>query len=182
MFIENGDSIMSMMQLKMAVQLNKVDLVKSLLKEKQESKNLDLNLVEASKLGFIEIVKLFLNDKRVDPTFDHSCSIELSSKYGHLEVVKLLLNDNRVDLDNNSFVLAAEWGHFDIISLFLDLNLINPSEKNNQSIYLAAENGHTDIVKLLWSDERIKDSLCKDWNKLYHKLKADDVQKKLNKF
>jgi ankyrin repeat protein len=47
--------------------------------------------------GYVEVVKLLLNEPRVDPSADDNCAIRLASKNGHFEVVKLLLNDPRGD-------------------------------------------------------------------------------------
>ena len=59
----------------------------------------------ASNNGHLDIVKLLLNDSRVDPSDRNNYAIRIASQYGHTEIVKLLLNDSRVynklKLDNN---------------------------------------------------------------------------------
>ena len=60
----------------------------------------------ASKYGRPEIVKLFLNDPRLDPSNDDNRAIQYASYCGHAEVVRLLLNDLRVDPSvNNNFAI-----------------------------------------------------------------------------
>ena len=43
----------------------------------------------------MEVVKLLLSDKRVDPSAENNYAIRYTSK--HYEIVKLLLSDKRVD-------------------------------------------------------------------------------------
>jgi hypothetical protein len=65
----------------------------------------------ASENGHVEVVKLLLNDPRVDPSAYNNDAIRWASKYGHVEVVKLLLNDPRVDpsvANNYAIRLASE--------------------------------------------------------------------------
>jgi hypothetical protein len=47
--------------------------------------------------GHVEVVRLLLNDARVDPSDINNEAIRLASQNGHVEVVKLILNDPRVD-------------------------------------------------------------------------------------
>jgi len=44
------------------------------------------------------VVKLLLQDERVDPSDNNNWAIQMASKNGHIEVVKLLLQDKRVSL------------------------------------------------------------------------------------
>lgn len=74
-----------------------------LLKTTQLDPSFDENLPIrwASGDGYTEIVRILLNDPRVDPSAapmsspDRS-SIRVASEYGHIEIVRLLLNDPRV--------------------------------------------------------------------------------------
>ena len=66
----------------------------------------------AAENGHIEIVKLLLNDKRVNPAANMDQAIGSAAANGHIEIVKLtLLADKRVNpADNNNYALrlAAE--------------------------------------------------------------------------
>ena len=55
-------------------------------------------LYRACKYNHIDIVKLLLQDTRVDPSDRDNYAIRRTSEKGHVEVVKLLLQDPRVDL------------------------------------------------------------------------------------
>lgn len=51
----------------------------------------------ASDKGYLEIVKLLLEDSRVDPSALDNEAIRYASCGGHTEIVKKLLEDPRVD-------------------------------------------------------------------------------------
>ena len=79
------------------IKLNYVEIVEGLIKE-----GFDLDADDnwairvASVDGHSEVVKLLLQDPRVDPSDDDNYAILLASDNGHSEVVKLLLQDERV--------------------------------------------------------------------------------------
>ena len=64
---------------------------------------IDLNQIFyiASNYGHIEIVKLLLNDSRVDPSDKNNEAIRLASEEGHIDIVKLLASDKRVQKEAN---------------------------------------------------------------------------------
>lgn len=84
-------------------------------------------LIYASRHGYLEVVKLLLADKRVDPSSQMNRAIREASSNGHSEVVKLLLTDPRVD----------------------------PAFKNNEAVRRAFENGHSEVVQVLLADHRV---------------------------
>ena len=49
-----------------------------------------------SSNGYIEIVKILLQDNRVDPSDRNNYAIQCAMENGHIEIVKLLLKDKRV--------------------------------------------------------------------------------------
>src|SRR3972149_2705194 len=83
---------------------------------------------KACKHDHIEVVKLLLQDTRVDPSDQNNAAILLASGSGHIEVVKLLLQDTRVD----------------------------PSDQNNLAFRWASQKGYVKIVELLLQDPRVK--------------------------
>ena len=88
----------------------------------------------ASRYGHVEVVKLLLNDPRVDPSADNNDTIRWASLFGNVEVVKLLLNDPRVDpsADNNDAIcLASNNRPFEVFKLLLNDPRLNPSSGKN---------------------------------------------------
>ena len=45
----------------------------------------------ASCEGHIEVIRLLLQDKKVDPRAQNSMALSYASSYGHIEVVRLLM-------------------------------------------------------------------------------------------
>ena len=56
----------------------------------------------ASWWGQTEVVRLLLQDERVDASAKSNHAIRVASAHGHVEVVKLLLSDTRVDPSDDS--------------------------------------------------------------------------------
>ena len=110
----------------------------------------------AAKYGYTNIVKLLLNDSRVDPSEwnDHDYAFRSASENGHLEIIKILLEDHR----------------------------INPANVQNLAILESYSNGHVNIVEILWKDKRIKNTLQNDNKDLYDKLIKQDIKSKVGKF
>ena len=114
----------------------------------------------ASKNGHIEIVKILLQDKRVDPT--DNWAIRIASQFGHIEIVKILLEDKRVDPsadDNYAIQYASQNGHTAVVKLLLHDDRVNPAVCNNYSIKSAIENGYTETIKILLQDKRVDPSV-----------------------
>ena len=84
----------------------------------------------ASQKGHFNIVKLLLEDYRVNPADDNNWAIKGASANGHFNVVKLLLEDKRV----------------------------NPAIDKNYAIIWASDNGHYNVVKLLLRENRVINS------------------------
>ena len=130
---------------------------------------LDLNFFKSQKLqglfgwatknGHIEVVKVLLNDSRVNPAADTNYAIRLTAANGHVEVVKVLLADPRVDptADGNYAIRwAARNGHTEVVKVLLNDSRVNPADDNNYAIRWAAKNGHLEVVKVLLADPRVK--------------------------
>lgn len=58
----------------------------------------DYTMMKAIQKDKTEVVKLLLQDKRVDPSAEDNYAIRWASANGREEVVKLLLKDKRVEL------------------------------------------------------------------------------------
>ena len=106
----------------------------------------------ASMEGHIEVVRLLLQDPRVDPSVSNNEAILNAVSNGHTEIVRLLLQDPRVDpTDDNNWAIrdASELGHTEVVRLLLQDPRVDPSENNNYAIKAARTNGHEEIVQLL---------------------------------
>jgi len=79
--------------------------------------------------GYIDIVKVLLNDERVNVNKPNAGWTPFYSACykGHIDIVKLLLNDNRVDINkaNNDgstpFYSACDNGRIEIVKLLFDV-------------------------------------------------------------
>ncbi len=115
----------------------------------------------ASKFGNVDIVKLLLQDKRVDPSVDDNYAIIKASKYGRIDIVNLLLQDKRVDpsaQENEAFLSAILQRETNIVQILLQDKRVDPSAKNNFAIGAASNCGYYDIVKILLQDQRVDPS------------------------
>ena len=139
-----------------------VDEVKRLLNKGIDLKpNDNYAMGLASENGHTEVIKLLLQDGRIDPSGNDNYYIRMASQNGHTDIVKLLLQDKRVDPSdyNNSAIRGASInGHTDIVKLLLQDKRVDPSLIGNYAIRGASINGHTDVVKLLLQDERVDPS------------------------
>jgi len=121
--------------------------------------------------GYIDIVKLLLNDNRVDinkadnygfTPFWNAC------ENGHAEIVRLLLNDKRVDINKSGkydddddcgalFFVACRNGHTDTVKLLLNDQRIdiNKAHSGATPFWIACREARIEIVKLLLNDQRI---------------------------
>ena len=107
---------------------NLIEIVRTLLANRvYDSLELGRPLLIASEKGYSEIVKLLLDQEKIDVNvvdyFGESSLIK-ASEHGHLEIVKLLLQNNaKVDQINDdeqsALLLAAKKGHPEIVNLLL---------------------------------------------------------------
>jgi ankyrin repeat protein len=144
-----------------AVKNNDVEKVKLLLKKMFFNPAIynDYAIEISSKNGYTEIVKLLLEDKRVNPAPNfHNYPLVYASLHGHTDIVDLLLKDKRV----------------------------NPTADNNYSISLAFRNKHEDVVALLWNNQSVKNTLEKSdaatYNAISNEVIKKEIRNNLNNF
>ena len=111
---------------------------------------------DASQNGHYNVVKLLLEDNRVNPADDNNSAIQWASKKGHYNVVKLLLRDNSINpADDNNWAiqLASRYGHYNVVKLLSKnnrvINFVKISDDNNLAILWASFYGHYNVIKLL---------------------------------
>lgn len=91
----------------------------------------------AAKLGHIDIIKILLEDPRVDPAIAYNMPCKVASDYGHVAIVDILLKDPRVDPSDNgniAIIIAASKGHIEVVERLLEDPRVDPSDCNNQAI------------------------------------------------
>ncbi|KAJ3200717.1 hypothetical protein HDU67_001845, partial [Dinochytrium kinnereticum] len=109
-------------------------------------------LVMASRRGHHEVVKLFLQTGRVDPSAFDSKALRVAAAHGQERVVRILLETGRVDpgtADNVAIRRASEYGHKEVVRMVLDSGMADPAAEDNYAIRWAAVNGHLEVVKML---------------------------------
>jgi hypothetical protein len=87
------------------------------------------------------VVKLLLNDERVNPSGYNNYAIRYASENGHVDVVKLLLNDKRVDpgaQQQYALVSAARKGHMKVVKALLDDRRVAPEATSKHGAYSIA--------------------------------------------
>ncbi len=124
-----------------------------------------------SETGNTEIVRILLEDQRLNPAARNNDSIREASHCGHTEVVRLLLNDPRGETkvsrgtkypvdpndigDNENIIISAStYDNIELIILLLTDGRVNPSADNNYLIKWASKKNHAEIVRLLLNDSR----------------------------
>jgi ankyrin repeat protein len=128
----------------------------------------------AYEYGYHEVVKLLLQDPRVNPSDNSNSAIRYASDKGYLEIVKLLLQDPRVDPSddgNQAIRWASYYGHLEVVKLLLKDSRVDPLADSNSAIINSCNRGHHEVVKLLLQDPRVKNTLSKEEIKKYENSK-----------
>jgi ankyrin repeat protein len=112
---------------------------------------------DAVRSGCIAVVKLLLEDGRVNPGANDNSAINVACWLGHSSILKLLLKDPRTDpSDGNNVILltAVERGYYRIVRRLLMDPRVDPSDNHNPAIIAAANHGNAPILELLLKDGR----------------------------
>lgn len=116
----------------------------------------DYGIIIASQCGHVELVKMLLEDSRVNIKNKMYSAIEEACKYGKKEVVELLMKDPRVDINDYQIIYAAfEEDQKEIVELIINNDKFDPSKENNNIFIKACISGYTEIVKKLLRDPRV---------------------------
>jgi ankyrin repeat protein len=129
-------------------------------------------LMEASRHGHVEIVKLLLAKENIEinqgDEYDGKTALIWASEEGHVEIVKLLLAKENIDINQEdkygktTLMYASIKGHVEIVKLLLakeniEINL--KDELGYTALMWASRQGHVEIVKLLLAKENIEINL-----------------------
>lgn len=133
----------------------------------------------ASKYGYDEIIRLFLQDERVKALTELPFDISAAAGAGHLSTVKLLLEDGRVSTrgsvwiaewdsaeynegdpvyDNSPIFSAVTNGRLEVVRFLLSHPEVDPSVSNNSLLVIAVMNNYTEIALLILQDKRVRPS------------------------
>lgn len=135
----------------------------------------------------IKIIKILINDPRVDPTIDDHKYIpklvKLIKKYNDHNLTIALFNNSFIDkqfllellIENkininllpfydfinpiDAILIAAKSNNIDVIETLINNPDLDPTVQNNQLIVDLLHNNHTDIVKLLFQKFQIDPSI-----------------------
>jgi len=78
----------------------------------------------AAASGYLDIVKILLKCKQIDPSKYNNLAMIWAIENGHLDIVDLLYEDERIDTEDDDFY--------------------------NDALQAASENGHTDIEDFIF--------------------------------
>ncbi|KAJ3259378.1 hypothetical protein HK103_002281 [Boothiomyces macroporosus] len=118
-----------------------------------DPRNYELNM--AASNSNVEIVKILLNDPRVNPGDFNNLAIRTASELGDAEIVQLLLQNRNVDpsvLDNAALRLACYFGNVKVASLLLQDPRVDPSSCDNEAI---RKTTNSSICLMLMNDKRV---------------------------
>ncbi|KAJ3321047.1 hypothetical protein HDU76_000157 [Blyttiomyces sp. JEL0837] len=136
-----------------ASSMGRINLVKLLL-SKCEATCLEDAMLLAVKNGHGEVVRLFLEDGRADPTYDDGAMIVVASQKAHDKIVDLLCESGRVDpgcSNNLAIRIAAECGHAEVVRVLLRQEKVDAAVADNLPLRDAVRNGRTETVRVLLS-------------------------------
>ena len=121
-----------------------LEVVEALLPKMNISGECKLALMYAAQFGHIEVVKLLLADKRVDPSANDNCAIYWAAENGYNRVVELLLKDGRVD-PSDVIQSCVKRGNIEMLKLLLQNTKVLEFES------LIAQSQHEKVTALLQS-------------------------------
>lgn len=97
--------------------------------------------------GYTDILKVLLQDGRIDPAVENNWPIKIASQRGFEDCVALLLQDGRVDpTASGSIRFASQFGHTKVVSLLLEDGRVDPTDENEYAIRLAATKEIKDML------------------------------------
>ena len=107
------------------------------------------------------VIRVFLDDGRVDPSFSDDWTLRWAAENGHLDIVTICLKDSRVNsgsVSNNAIIMSSQNGHFHIVKLLLKDKNTDPAARYNLPIRCASGVGRYNIVEILMKDKRVDPS------------------------
>ena len=134
------------------------DDVKILLSYSISSSHCDDAIRWASEEGYVEVVKLLLQDRRANPAARANYALREAAENKHLKVLKLLLEDGRADpgvWGNEIIKLASKKGNVEVVKILLADDRVDPGASDNYAFRKAAKNKHPELIEILLADKRV---------------------------
>jgi hypothetical protein len=152
-------------------------LVSLLLAEDRQGLDLSRALDEASMSGDnVKLVRLLLDDKRVDPSYDESSSLMCAIDNGRIKIVGTLLLDGRADPNSGEGMaldMAIEGEHNAIARLLLADTRTDPTLNGNKALFGAIHDCNYEMMIELANIEAVASSV--DWEEMLgHALETED--------
>lgn len=160
-----------------ACETGDVKTVKHYLSWKEEPKErYNKAMYTACSCNQVEVVRLLLDDNRVDAASSGNLPIRWACQNGNVEVVRLLLAaDPRVNpalWDNYPIRSTSKNGFVEVVCLLLADSRVDPTARDNEAIRDACKNECIEVIKLLLQDLRVDASEAKSDNPEIRELLA----------
>jgi len=110
---------------------------------------LNMKLMIAAKRGYIEIVKILVeNGTGIDFNIINKELLE-AAKIGEIDIVRSLVgNGVRINVKNEALMVALKKNHFNIVKILVE-NGVGIDAINKALISVATKTGHTEMAKIL---------------------------------
>lgn len=109
----------------------------------------------------VQVVKLLLDDHRIDASEGNCQVVRQAARYGYEAIVRLLLENGNV-VDNSGHQAAfdgvVEFGGFALFQELVSLDSVDPSANDNFAIRSAASRNDSRMISRLLQDSRVDPS------------------------
>ena len=118
---------------------------------KHKGKNINTQLIEASKIGYLPIVKYLVEYGGANIHADDDRTLRSASYNGHLEVVKYLVEQGANIHTRDDYALrhASEQGHLEVVKYLVEYEGANIHARDDYALRWASYRGHLEVVKYL---------------------------------
>lgn len=142
-----------------------LEMVDYLLSQNDLSHYSFLAFSSAVRRNQVAVVKLLLNDIRMDPTIRQCQVVRQASEYGFKVLVDIFLQDDRVVTSGGhqaAFDGAAAFGSLALFEELICLDTVDPSSDENHAIRSAAKRNDTRMIQLLLQNPSVDPSAKKN--------------------
>ncbi len=118
-------------------------------------------ICRAAENDKIEVVKLLLQDPRINPFTSNNYVLKIAIAYNNIEIVKLILNKFDINLKSDDFVIEAViYNRDEILDIFLTYDKdINVNESNNLfhscAVEEAVKRDNYDVLYVMFKHNKI---------------------------